>query len=70
MTANNLRAFRLARNYTQKELAALSAVSPSSIARYERGAPVPDAVLIRIAAALGVRPVQLVALPWEELCPN
>jgi transcriptional regulator with XRE-family HTH domain len=61
-----LRAVRIARLLTQKELAAVSGVSFTTINRLERGdVPAELRTIRKLAAALGVAPVALGVAPVE-----
>ena len=67
-----LRAWRQARLYGQAELSRLSGVSPSTLARAERGdAVVSFANIRKIAEALDIRPEELLAgEPAETPAPR
>jgi len=55
-----VRSFREARGFTQEELAERAEVSATYIGYIERGANVPTLIVVfPIAAALGVRPTEL-----------
>ena len=65
-----LRAVRIARLLTQKELAAVSGVSFTTINRLERGdVPAELRTIRKLAAALGVAPVALGVAPVEPVEP-
>lgn len=58
-----IKAARKAKFWTQVQLAAHAEVSPSSVARWERGILPPVKELVRVAAVLDVAPDTLVELP-------
>lgn len=61
----NIRAARLGKNMTQKELAAACGMCESTVRLYEsvRGNPKP-ATVARLAAGLGVSPAELYGVGW------
>jgi transcriptional regulator with XRE-family HTH domain len=62
-----IKSARTKRHWTQLEFAREANVSPSSVARWERGVLPPVRELIRVAGVLGVDPQQLVeAEPSED----
>jgi transcriptional regulator with XRE-family HTH domain len=64
-----LRAWRIARVLTQGELAAKSGVSVGTISAAEHGAPIQIPNIARLAKALGIDRVTLVAMPPESARP-
>ena len=68
MFSKNLRYYRLKRDLSKKDLAAMIQVTPMSISHYENGERMPSADIIRaLAKALGVRALDLFANGDEKL---
>jgi len=62
--AGNLRAYRNEKGFSQEALAELVGTAPNYIAIIEQGRSFPrDAMLERIAAALGREPAELFSMP-------
>ncbi len=57
--AARLQAWRIRRNMTQVELAAVAGVTPQTVSSAERGRMVTFATLKQLAAALNVEPMEL-----------
>ena len=63
-TAQLLKAYRLERQITQRQLAEAVGVDPITVSRWERGATTPsDLCRVKVARVLGVHPNSL--LPVE-----
>ncbi|MCL2609915.1 MAG: helix-turn-helix transcriptional regulator [Treponema sp.] len=62
--AGNIRAYRNEKGFSQEALAELVGTAPNYIAMIEQGRSFPrDAMLERIAAALGKEPAELFSMP-------
>ena len=48
--ADNIKKFRVARGYTQSELAILLSVTPQAVSRWENGQALPDITLLPLLA--------------------
>lgn len=64
---NNIRKYRLAHNYTLKELAALSHKSCSTISKYEKGnIPINMDTIEEFSKIFQVTPAQFLSVPYEN----
>lgn len=68
MVGAKIKALRMAKGLSQRDLAIKASLHPAQLSKYERGTQVPgDVALIRIAGGLGVEVDELI---YQELVVN
>lgn len=67
---NNIKKYRIAHNYTLKEMSALIHKSCSTLSKYEKGIiPITADTIEEFAQIFHILPSQLLAVPYEDMLP-